>query len=212
MVIETKIANNPLAAQTHDLPLLPACCLAYPKIFVKFSAEGQAFDRNDAAALLKFFLTPPGKFTNVNKTSESIKDKENREMKRVLTSFLTGFVLLVAIFSCATVPKGPLGPGEMRLLSLDVPDNGNLKTGIAYQLTIRFEADGRPETRRICFTWDGEGLRCIPIKAAKYGSDASFDVPHYSAPGHHLLECYVEYVRDGKVRKTNVVGSYVNGM
>jgi len=133
-------------------------------------------------------------------------------MKRVLTFILMSVAVWLAISSCATVPKGPLEPGELRLLKLDVPDNGNLKTGVGYQLTIRFEADGRPEVRRICFTWDGEGARCIPIKVEKYGSDASLDVPIYAPPDRHLLECYIEYVRDGKVRRTNTVGSFINGM
>jgi hypothetical protein len=133
-------------------------------------------------------------------------------MKRVLTSILMSLIILAGISSCATVPEGPLGPGEIRLLSLDVPENGNLKVSIAYQVTVKFRADGRPEVRRICFTWDGGDPRCIPIKVAKYGSDASFDVPLYAAQDRHLLECYVEYVRDGKVRKTNTVGSFVTGL
>lgn len=133
-------------------------------------------------------------------------------MKRVLTSILAIAAILLVISSCSTVPKGPLEPGELRLLKMDVPDNGNLKTGVGYQLTIRFEADGRPEVRRICFMWDGGELRCMPIKVDKYGSDASFDLPFYAPPDRHLLECYVEYVRDGKVRRSNIVGSLINGM
>jgi len=133
-------------------------------------------------------------------------------MKRVLTSILTSVAILLAISSCSTVPKGPLEPGEMRLLRLDVPENGNLKVNIAYQVTIKFKADGRPEVRRACFTWSGEGPRCTRVKDANYGSDASLDVLFYAPLGHYLLECYVEYVRDGKVRRTNTVGSYINGM
>lgn len=132
-------------------------------------------------------------------------------MKRVLTSILTSVVILSAISSCATVPERPLEPGEIRLLRLDVPDNGNLKANVAHQLTIKFKADGHPEVRRACFTWSGDSLRCIPVKNVKYGSDAYLEVPVYPLLGHYLLECYVEYVRDGKVRRTNTVGSYVTG-
>jgi hypothetical protein len=134
------------------------------------------------------------------------------EMKKMLTCILTSVAILLAISSCATVPEGPLWPGEIRLLSLDVPGNGNLKTTVAYQLTIKFKADGHPEVRRACFTWSGDGPRCIPVKDAKYGSDAQLDVPVYAPLGHNLLECYVEYVRDGKVRRTNTVSSYVTGL
>jgi hypothetical protein len=132
-------------------------------------------------------------------------------MKRVLTSILTGVAILLVISSCSTAPKGPLEPGEMRLLSLDVPDNGNLKVSIVYQLTIKFKADGHPEVRRACFTWSGDGPNCLRIKEVKYGSDASLDVLFSAPVDYHLLECYVEYVRDGKVRQTNTVGSYING-
>lgn len=133
-------------------------------------------------------------------------------MKRVLTSMLTSGAILLAISSCATVPKGPLEPGEMRLLSLDIPENGNLKLGIAYPLTIRFKADGRPEVRRVCFTWSGEGPRCMRLKGGvEYGSEASLEVIYYAPEGRHLLECYAEYVREGRVRRTNTVSSYVNG-
>jgi len=133
-------------------------------------------------------------------------------MKRVLTSILTGVAILLVISSCSTAPKGPLGPGEMRLLRLDVPENGNLKLNIVYPLTIKFKADGHPEVRRVCFTWSGDGPRCTRVKDVKYGSDASLDVLFSAPPDHHLVECYVEYVRDGKVRRTNTVGSYINGM
>ena len=132
-------------------------------------------------------------------------------MKRVLTSILTSAAVLLAISSCATVPQGPLEPGEMRLLSLDVPDKGNLKMSIQYLLTIKFKADGHPEVRRVCFTWSGDGPRCIRVKDVKYGSDAYLDVLFHAPLGHYRLECYVEYVRDGKVRRTNTVGSYVAG-
>ena len=78
-------------------------------------------------------------------------------MKRVLISILTSAAILLAISSCSTVPKGPLEPGEMRLLGLDVPDNSVLKLGIDYFVTIKYEADDKPEIRRICFTWSGDG-------------------------------------------------------
>jgi hypothetical protein len=133
-------------------------------------------------------------------------------MKRVLTSILTSVAILLAISSCATAPKGPLEPGEMRLLSLEVPDNGNLKLSITYPLTIKFKADGRPEVHRACFTWSGEGPRCIRVKKVEYGSDASLEVLFSAPEDRHLIECYVEYVRDGKVRRTNTVSSYITGL
>jgi len=119
--------------------------------------------------------------------------------------------ILLAISSCATVSKEPLGPGELRLLSMDVPENGTLKTTVEYRVRVNFQADGKPEIRRACLFWSGDGPYCVWVKDAKNGSDAYVEVPIYARPGHERLECYVEYVQDGKIRRTNKVDSYVNG-
>ena len=37
-----------------------------------------------------------------------------------LIGVLMGVVVVVLVFSCATVPKEPLAPGEVRLLSMDI--------------------------------------------------------------------------------------------
>ncbi len=133
-------------------------------------------------------------------------------MKNALAALLIGVAVLSAISSCATVPKEPLGPGELRLLSMEVPENGNLKLSILYRMTITFEADGKPEIRRACLVWPGEAARCLRVKNVEYGSEASFEVGLYALPDRNRLECYVEYIREGKVRRTNTVFSYVTGM
>jgi len=132
--------------------------------------------------------------------------------KGVLTAILMSVAILLAISSCATVTKEPLGPGELRLLSLDVPDNGNLKSGLAHWISINFEANDKLEIRRACFTYSGDGPSCVAVKNVKYGSDAYIEVPLYVRPNTNKLECYVEYVRDGKIRRTNTVLSYVTGV
>ena len=132
-------------------------------------------------------------------------------MKGVLTPILVGVAILLAISSCATVPKGPLEEGELRLLSMDIPDNLIVKTDQQYWVTIDFEADGKPEIRRACMTWSGDGPYCVPVKKAIYGSDAYMEVPIYAHPGQNRLECYVEYVQGGKIRRTNTLMSYVTG-
>jgi len=133
------------------------------------------------------------------------------EMRGILTSILMIAAVLLTISSCATVPTGPLEEGEVRLLSLNVPDNGVLKMGIQYWVNISFKADGKPEIRRVCMFWSGEGPYCSPVKNVHYGSDAYFEVPLYAQPDQKRLECYAEYVRDGKIRRTNTVVSYVAG-
>jgi len=132
-------------------------------------------------------------------------------MKGVLTVILMTVAILLAVSSCATVSKEPLEPGELRLLSLDVPENGNLRINIAYRIGIKFRADGKPEIRRACFYWSGDGPYCVWVKDVEYGSDASVEVPIYPRVDQNRLECYVEYVRGGKIRRTNTVTSLVNG-
>ena len=132
-------------------------------------------------------------------------------MKRPLISILMSAAILLAISSCATVSKEPLEPGELRLLSMDVPENGNLKTNIEYRVSVKFKADGNPEIRRACFSWSGDGPYCVRVKDVKYGSDAYVQVPIHGRPGSNRLECYLEYVRDGRGRQTNTVTSFVVG-
>jgi hypothetical protein len=132
-------------------------------------------------------------------------------MKGVLTLILMTVAILFAISSCATVSKEPLQPGELRLLSMDIPDNGNLKMGLAYRVNVNFQADGKPEIRRACFSWSGGSPYCVPVKDAKYGSDAYVEASIHAPIGQNRLECYLEYVRGGKIRRTNTLISLVSG-
>jgi len=133
-------------------------------------------------------------------------------MKRVLTSIVISVAVLLAISSCATVPTGPLEEGELRLLSLEVPEHGNLQSGVEYRININFKADGKPEIRRVCMTYSGDGPYCAAVKKVIYGSEAYIQIPFYTRMGEYRLECYVEYVRDGKTRRTNTLMSFANGV
>jgi hypothetical protein len=115
--------------------------------------------------------------------------------------------ILLAISSCTTVRKG-----ELRLLSMEVPENGRLKTNLQFWVRINFEADGNPEIRKACFFWSGDGPYCVSVKNVEYGSLAYFQVPLYARLGSDSLQCYVEYVREGKIQRSNAVASYVTGV
>jgi hypothetical protein len=166
---------------------------------------------SSSLTLFKFLLTPLEKFGKVNKKMKSHRWYGN--MKGVLTLILMTGAILLAISSCATVSKEPLGPGELRLLSMDVPLNGNFKTDAEYWVNVNFQADGHPEIRRACFYWSGDGPHCVRVRAkdVKYGSDAYVQVPIYARLGSNRLECSLEYVREGKVRRTDTVTSFVIG-
>ena len=123
-------------------------------------------------------------------------------------------VLLVAVaasfFSCATAPSGPLGPGEVRLIKMDIPHQESIKRNLSFVITIQFEADGRPEIRRACFYWSGDGPYCFKVVDVSYGSPGTIRVePRARDSGSYVLEAYALYVRDGKTQQTRAISSPV---
>jgi len=138
--------------------------------------------------------------------------------------------VLLVISSCATITEGPEGPslslgrgkistgrgnvssrGELRLLGVDVPQSGNLSPNVEYWATINFEADPKPEIRRACFNFLGDGQSCADVQAkdVTYGSHPYFRVPIHVPVGSKRIDCYAEYIRDGETHRTNTVTYYV---
>jgi hypothetical protein len=133
-------------------------------------------------------------------------------MKNVLLVVLTSIAVLLLTFSCATVPKEPLGAGGMRLLRLDVPQNGSIPANVEYWVTINFVAAGNPQVSRACFQFLGDSLECVDVmqKYVTYGSRANFRVPLLIPKGEGILDCYAEYNRNGETERTNTVSSFIN--
>jgi len=129
------------------------------------------------------------------------------DMKGFLNSILMSAAILLAISSCIMV-----GKGELRLLNIEVPESQRFRPNEQYWVRINFEADGNPEIRKACFYWSGDGPYCVDVKDVKYGSFAHFQVPLYARVSSDSLQCYVEYVRDGKIQRSNVVASRVTGV
>ncbi len=129
---------------------------------------------------------------------------------RSISGVLLGVVVLLAISSCATT--APLGEGEMRLLRIDVPENGNLVLGHDYRFNIIFEADGSPDiVRTVCICGDSP-RQSYKISDIRYGARGTFSI--YVFPytdGSHRLECYAEYLKDGKRQRTNSVYGFIYG-
>jgi len=124
---------------------------------------------------------------------------------RSIFTFLACAVVFVLTSSCATAPTGPLGTGELRLQKLQV--EGNAGVNLAVRVRVFFEADGKPEIRRVCFTWSGDELSCVKVSQVEYGSPGVILV--WITPRRHgmfVLECYAEYTREGKAYPTNKVG------
>lgn len=132
-------------------------------------------------------------------------------MKSMVIVFLMGVAFLLMVPSCATVPTGPLAPGEVRLLGINIRETGNLRGNIQYTANINFEADGRPEITRACFSWSGDGPYCFKVRGVNYGSGTiEVDFRSTSQPGSYTLESYVLYIRSGGTRATNGVSTHVS--
>ncbi len=130
-------------------------------------------------------------------------------MKPILLTIWLGAIVLLGASSCATVSKEPLAPGEVRLVSMDVVGAG-LEANSSFAVNIFFGAAGNPEIKRVCFYETRRWWRyCSDVSDASYftlGKKRAFQVrlPGID-PGSHRVECYAEYVRDGEIRRTNVV-------
>jgi hypothetical protein len=133
-----------------------------------------------------------------------------RRITALLISILMGGVILL-VSSCATVPIGPLAPGEIRLLRIDVPHEKSIKGNFPFVVNINFEVDGKPEIRTACFYWSGDGPYCFKVMDVNYGSPKTIKVePRAKRSGSYVLETYVLYIRDGKTQPTKVISSYIN--
>jgi hypothetical protein len=130
-------------------------------------------------------------------------------MRSVLVAVLSGgFGLLV--FSCATVPSGPPAPGEVKLIGIDVPHEQGIKRNLPFVVNINFEADGKPEIRRACFYWSGDGPYCFKVIDVDYGSPGTIRVePRAEESGSYVLEAYVLYIRDGKTQLSKAISTRV---
>lgn len=140
-------------------------------------------------------------------------------MKSFLAHVLIGISVLLFISSLSTRTEGeeesplfrskkqPSATYVLKLLSVDVPQSGNLSPDISYWTTIHFEAELKPEIRRACFRFSGGSQTCIDVQAkdVTYGSYPYFRVPIRIPAGTKKIDCYAEYLRDGETRRTNTV-------
>jgi hypothetical protein len=127
-------------------------------------------------------------------------------MKSIFMVALMAVAVLLMVPSCATVSTKPIAPGEVRLLGINIRETGDILRNLQYPADISFEADGRPEIKRACFSWSGQGPYCFKVKDVNYGSGMiKVDFRSPNSPGDYTLESYVLYIRDERTRSTNVV-------
>ena len=93
---------------------------------------------------------------------------------------------------------------------MDIPHQDTIIRSLPFVMTIQFEANGKPEIRRACFYWSGDGPHCFKVVDVSYGSPGTIRVePRAKDSGSYVLEAYALYVRDGKTQQTKAVSTQV---
>jgi len=131
-------------------------------------------------------------------------------MRSILFAFLIGGVILSVVSSCATVPTRPLAPGEVRLSGIDFRGGRNIEAYDPFVANISFKAEGKPEIKRACFYWSGEGPNCFDAMYVTFEPYRTFQVQLPGMdPGSYTVTCYAEYIQNGETRKSNVITTQI---
>jgi hypothetical protein len=132
-------------------------------------------------------------------------DRKCREKRGILALILMSVAILLVGSSCTILKKG-----ELRLLDMEIRESTRLRMDVQFWVRVNFEANGNPEIRRACFYWLGDGPYCVNVKDVEYGSFAYFDVLLDARYGSSILQCYVEYLRDERIERSNAVSHPIN--
>jgi hypothetical protein len=131
-------------------------------------------------------------------------------MRSTWIAVLVSGVVILSISSCATVPTEPLASGELRLLSIHIPERGEIRVNIPFVVNINFEANGKPDIRTACLFFSFDGPYCFKVTDVDYGSPGTIKIlVRAKNSGSQALESYVYYIKDGKVQPTNIVNCNV---
>jgi hypothetical protein len=134
-------------------------------------------------------------------------------MKFLSVIFLMIGAVLLGISSCVTAPAKPLASGELRLLSVLVPEKEKIKMNQPFAVNISFEAEGIPEITSACFYFAGDGPHCFKVADVHEGFPGTITIQiRAKNAGTRLLECYALYRRDGRIQPTNVVSTYYRAL
>ena len=139
-------------------------------------------------------------------------------IKSILMAVLLGGFALLSICSCAAVPAKAPSAGEVKLLGIAVEDQDYIKANAPITVDTKFEAYGKPEIRRICFSFSGEGPYCTDVKDRMYVSPGIIQVHTFAIVKKNIsefnlhtliIEGYILYEREGKRVPSNAVSTSV---
>jgi len=150
--------------------------------------------------------------------TEIIRLKKMMNIRSVLNTVLIILGVLLVISSYATVSNGwdlllrgetpYIGDSQLKLVSMDIPHTGSPSADAKYWATIKFDAGFKPEIRRACFSFSGDRQSCVDVEA-KDVTHGHFRVPIQIPAGSKKIDCYAEYIREGKTSRTNTVSYYI---
>ncbi len=142
---------------------------------------------------------------------ESRKERKEVMMRSRFTLFI-GIAVLLLVSSCATTE--PLHEGELRLLRMQVPENGNLRIGHDYKFGFTFESDGSAEIIRVVCTCANEVPRVYKPQDVRYGAKrGDFSLWLGACIGDsQRLTCHADYVSGGKRQRSNSVYGLIYGI
>jgi hypothetical protein len=138
-------------------------------------------------------------------------------MKLLLKAVLINIAVLLVISCWPAVSTGwdlllrgetPAVGDHLTLLSMEIPQTWNPSADVKYWATIKFETGFIPEIRRACFNFSGGGQSCVDVEA-KDVTSGYFRVPIRVPVGSKRIDCYAEYIRDGKISPTNTITYHI---
>ncbi len=132
-------------------------------------------------------------------------------MMRSQFTLLIGVAVLFLISSCASTE--PLREGELRLLRMYVPENGNLRIGHDYRFGFTFESDGSVEITRVVCTCANEVPHAYKpdVRYLSKGGDFSLWLSACTGESQRLT-CHADYVSGGKRQRSNSIYSLIYGI
>jgi len=120
-------------------------------------------------------------------------------------------IILITI-GCATVPTGPLAPGELRLTSLKAPET--IKAGMPYDVIASFQTNDPVQIVRGCFSWtlssSPEGPYCFPAREVNLEAKTFKVRLLTNNPNFYTLTCCAEYQTGGKTNTSNPVSTGIS--
>ncbi len=100
-----------------------------------------------------------------------------------------------------------VGP-HVKLISMEIPNTLTPAKDVKCWATIKYDSGMYPEFRRACFKFSDGEESCVDVEEKEVTS-RNFRVPIHVPAGTKKIDCYAEYIRDGKVSRTNTITYYV---